>query len=244
MNPEPDPRTKTALNQPEKHPHIPARNILDRIVLGGSDGAIEGLALTSALNGAGLGYGAITLAGLAFALSGALSMFFSSYLSRRSELRSLKIDMARERMEIETEPEEEKMEMRELLKKDGYDEKEVEVILQRLVKDKDLWLREMLRRELQLSVEDVNSDRLLNPLAAGVAFLLLGLLAVSPYAFVIPRFDALVSSVSFSLAALFLLGSRALIPRSFDSTAGLESALIGALAGFLLYLVGVFISTV
>ena len=126
-------RLRLPANQVEKHPHIPARNVLDRIVLGGSDGAIEGLALTSALNGAGLGYGAIALAGVAFALAGALSMFFSSYLSRRSELRSLKVDMTRERMEIETEPEEEKAEMRELLKKDGYGEKDVEVIMQRLV---------------------------------------------------------------------------------------------------------------
>ena len=100
-------RLRLPANQVEKHPHIPARNVMDRIVLGGSDGAIEGLALTSALNGAGLGNGAIAQAGVAFALAGALSMFFSSYLSRRSELRSLKVDMTRERMEIEREPEDE-----------------------------------------------------------------------------------------------------------------------------------------
>jgi vacuolar iron transporter family protein len=232
------------VNRVEKHPHIPARNVLDRIVLGGSDGAIEGLAMTSALNGAGIGYGTIALAGVAFAISGALSMFFSSYLSRRSEMKSLKIDMAREKMEIETEPEEEKSEMRELLKKDGYDDKEVEVIMQRLVRDKDLWLREMLRRELQLSVEDVSKDRFLRPLSAGVAFLLLAILAVSPYAFATPRFDALVASVSFSLAALFFLGSRAFVPRSFDPAAGLESAVVGAMAGVLLYLVGIFVSAI
>ncbi len=232
------------MNQLEKHPHIPARNILDRIVLGGSDGAIEGLALTSALNGAGLGYSTIALAGVAFALSGALSMFFSNYLSRRSELRSLKIDMSRERMEIDTEPEEEKSEMRELLKRDGYDDREVDVILQRLVKDKELWLKEMLRRELRLNVEEEGTGRLSKPLSAGVAFLLLGLLSVSPYAFAVPRFDALVASVSFSLAALFSLGSRVFVPRSFDLAAGVESALVGALAGFLLYLVGVLVSTV
>jgi len=217
---------------------------LDRIVLGGSDGAIEGLALISALNGAGLAYGTITLAGVAFALSGALSMFFSSYLSRRSELKSLKIDMTRERMEIETEPEEEEAEMRELLRRDGYGEREVEVLIQRLVSDKDLWLKEMLRRELRLNVEDVNADRLLKPLSAGAAFLLLALMAVSPYAFAIPRLDALVASVLLSLAALFSLGSRAFLPRSFDPTTGLEYALVGALAGILLYLVGVFVSLV
>ena len=200
------------------------------------------MALTSALNGAGAGFGAITLAGFAFALAGALSMFFSSYLSRRSELKSLRIDMARERMEIETEPEEEKAEMRELLKKDGYADPEVEVIIRRLAKDKDLWLKEMLSRELRVNVEEGGSNLFVRPLAAGLAFLLLGLLAVFPYALAIPRFDALLTSVAVSLAALFALGSRALVPGNFEPTSGLESALVGAVACALLYAVGVVVS--
>jgi VIT1/CCC1 family predicted Fe2+/Mn2+ transporter len=212
---------------------------LDRIVLGGSDGAIEGVATTSALNGAGIAFGTIAVAGFAFALAGAIAMFFSSYLSRRSELRSLKIDVDREGMEIETEPDEEQGEMRELLKKDGYDESEVEVIMGRLVKDKDLFLKEMLRRELRVNIEDVGADPFVSPLFAGMAFLLLALLAVSPYAFALPRTDALFASVALSLAALFALGSRAFVPRNFNPKAGVESALVGAAAGSLLYLVGV-----
>jgi len=232
------------VTQLEKHPHIPARNILDRIVLGGSDGAIEGLAITSALNGAGLNFGTIALAGLAFALAGALSMFFSNYLSRRSELRSLKIDITREKMEIETEPDEEKSEMRELLTKDGYEAQEVDVILQRLTRDKELWLKEMLRRELGVNIEDARSDTFVWPLFAGIAFLLLALLAVSPYAFQIPRTDALVASVTFSLGALFALGSRAFVPKNFNPSAGIEFVIIGAVAGGLLYVVGLAISIV
>lgn len=200
--------------------------------------------MTSALNGAGVGFGTVALAGVAFALAGALSMFFSSYLSRKSELKSLEVDMTRERMEIETEPEEEKAEMRDLLKKDGYTDREVEVILQRLVKDKDLWLKEMLRRELKVNVEDAWSDPFVRPLAAGVAFLLLALLAVSPYAFSIPRWEALFGSVSLSLVALFALGSRAFVPRNFEPVAGMESAAVGAAAGALLYLVGALVSIV
>ena len=226
----------------EKHPHIPARNILDRIVLGGSDGAIEGLATTAALNGVGAGFGTVELAGFAFALAGAVSMFFSSYLSRKSELRSLKIDMEREGMEIETEPEEEMAEMRELLTKDGYGEEEVDVIMRRLLKDKSLFLKEMLRRELSENVEDAKADPYLRPFSAGVAFLLMALLAVSPYAFAIPRVDALLSSGALSLAALFALGSRAFLPKSFDPAAGLESVLVGAAAGGLLFLIGLLVS--
>lgn len=238
------PRERHAVNQPEKHPHIPARNVLDRIVLGGGDGAMEGLAMTAALNGAGLGFGTIAVAGLAFAVAGAISMFFSSYLSRKSELDSLKIDVTRERMEIETEPEEEMSEMRDLLKKDGYDEQAVNVILQRLLRNKDLWLKEMLRRELKVNIEDVGSDPYLRPIAAGISFLLLALLAVSPYALSVPRASALLASVALSLTALFALGSRVFLPRNFRPVAGLESALVGALAGALLYLVGILISRI
>ena len=226
----------------EKHPHIPARNVLDRIILGGSDGAIEGLATTTALNGAGVGLGTIALAGFAFALAGAIAMFFSSYLSRRSELRSLQIDINREKMEIETEPEEEQGEMRDLLRKDGYDAKEVEAILQRLKKNRDLFLKEMLRRELGVNIEDVGSDPFVWPLFAGITFLLLALLTVSPYAFSLARTDALLTSVAFSLAALFALGSRAFVPRNFNIKAGVESALVGGGAASLLYVIGIAVS--
>jgi VIT1/CCC1 family predicted Fe2+/Mn2+ transporter len=228
----------------EKHPHIPARRALDRIILGGSDGAIEGLATTSALNGAGIISGTIALAGFAFAVAGAIAMFFSSYLSRRSELRSLQIDIEREKMEIETEPEEEQGEMRELLEKDGYDAQEAEVILQRLKENKGLFLKEMLRRELGVNIEDVGADPFVWPLYAGATFLLLALLAVSPYAFPLPRADALLASVVLSLAALFALGSRAFVPRNFDFRAGVESALVGGAAAGLLYLVGIAVSRI
>ena len=169
-------------------------------------------------------------------------MFFSSYLSRRSELQSLRIDMTRERMEIETEPEEEKSEMRELLEKDGYSDQEVEIIIRRLVKDKELWLKEMLRRELRVNVEDAKSDPFVRPLFAGVAFLLLALLAVSPYAFAISRFDALLTSSALSLVVLFSLVYRIFLPRNFAPRSGLESALVGAAAGVLLYLIGILVS--
>src|SRR5713226_8876450 len=164
----------------EKHPHIPARQLMDRIVLGGSDGAIESVAMTAALNGAGVGFGTILLAGLAFAIAGAVSMFFSSYLARRSEVQSLKTDIERERMEIETEPEEEKAELEGLLKGEGYTQQEVSVIMARLVKNKEMWLREQLRRELRVHAEDLDSDSLVRPVAAGLSFFFLAIVALLP----------------------------------------------------------------
>jgi len=217
---------------------------LDRVVLGGSDGAIECVAMTAALNGVGVAFHTILVAGFAFAVAGGLSMFFSSYLSSRSEMDLLRIDVRRERMEIETEPEEEKAELEELLKKEGYDHKEVDVIMDRLVKDKELWLKTQLNHELRLHMEDLATDPLIRPGFAGIAFFILAIVALSPYGFATGYLPALLLSLLFSLSALFVLASRVFTPRNFNLRAGLESAAIGGFAAVLLYALGLAISTV
>jgi VIT1/CCC1 family predicted Fe2+/Mn2+ transporter len=228
----------------EKHPHQKGRSILDRIVLGGSDGIIENLAATSALNGVqSLSYGAIIVAGFSFAVAGAIAMFFSSYMSRQSELDSLRVDIERERLEIETEPEEERMELTELLKKEGYTDREVSVIMQRLEKNKEMWLRAQLRHELHLHIDELEHNPLKKAIPAGLAFFLFALFPVIPYFLGLERFLSLAVSIIFSVSLLFLLGSTKLLSiKNFNPRRGLESAILGAVAAFLLYFVGVVIS--
>jgi VIT1/CCC1 family predicted Fe2+/Mn2+ transporter len=210
--------------------------------LGGSDGVIESLAMTAALNGAGVSSKTILVAGVAFAVAGALSMFFSNYLSRKSEMDSARIDMEREKMEIETEPEEERSEMEQLLKKEGYGQREVDVIMGRLIKDKEMWLREQLRHELHLHMEDLATAPIRRAASAGAAFFLLALVALVPYGLGQARVSALLPSTVASLAALFILGSKVFTLRHFSPKSGLESAGIGALAAALLYTFGLFVS--
>lgn len=230
---------------PEKHPHIPARRILDRIVLGGSDGTIESAALLSALNGARIPFHTILLAGFAFAAAGSVSMFFSSYLATRSELDALRIDVERERMEIETEPEEERTELEGLLKKDGYSEGEVAVIMGRLVRDKELWLREQLRHELRLHMDDLTANNLGRPVSAGASFFMLALLTLVPYTGWLGNAyaEAFAATVAISIMVLFVLGSKLFTLRHFNVKSGLESAAIGGLAAGLLYFVGTLTTT-
>ena len=226
----------------EKHPHIPARHILDRIVLGGSDGVIESVAMTAALNGAAIAPGTILIAGFAFAVAGGLSMFFSNYVSQKSELDSLRLDVERERMEIETEPEEEKEELEELLRKDGYVQKEVDVIMSRLMKDKELWLRTQLAHELRLHIEDLSNNPVGRSGSAGLAFFMTALVALAPYAAGLGQVGALMASIGLSTSALFVLGSKAFTFRTFSPKVGAESALVGAFAAIMLYAIGLFIS--
>jgi VIT1/CCC1 family predicted Fe2+/Mn2+ transporter len=204
---------------------------------------MESMAMTAALNGAGLAFGTILIAGLAFAVAGAVSMFFSTYLSSRSELEALRTDVQREMMEIETEPEEERAELEDLLRKEGYGQKEIDVIMAKLVKNKELWLREQLTRELRVHVEDLKSGPLGRPSAAGLSFLILALLAVAPYGILSGHVLALAVSVGLSLLALFCLGSRIFLRGHFKPLAGLESAVVGVVAAALLYGLGLLIST-
>lgn len=226
----------------EKHPHIRARQFIDRVVLGGSDGVIESIATTSALNGAGVDFRTILIAGFAFALAGGLSMFFSNYLSGKSELESLRIDIERERMEIETEPEEERMELERLLAEEGYEKGEIDVIMNRLAKNKEMWLKTQLRHELHLHAEELSSNPVRKALPAGVAFFLLAMLSLAPYLASIGRVSALLASAALSLVALFALGSRVFTLRNLKLRTGLESAAIGAGAVGLLYLAGLLVA--
>lgn len=230
-----------AEGQNEKHPHIPGRQHIDRVVLGGSDGIIESIATTAALNGAGVDFRTILIAGFAFALAGGLSMFFSNFLSGRSELDSLRIDIERERMEIETEPEEERKELERLLAEEGYEETEIDVIMNRLTKNKEMWLKVQLQHELHLHAEELSSSPARRALPAGVAFFLLAALALLPYLASIGRLTALLASAALALVALLALGSGMFTLRNVNVRAGLESAAIGAGAVCLLYLAGLLV---
>jgi len=199
--------------------------------------------MTAALNGAAVAFHTILVAGLAFAIAGGLSMFFSSYLASRSEMDLLKIDIKRERMEIETEPEEERQELGQLLRKEGYAQREVDVILERLAKDKELWLRTQLSHELRVHMEDLAADPWVRPVSAGVAFFALALIAIVPYWFAVGYVRAMLASLSLSLVALFALASRIFAPSHFNPRSGLESAAIGGLAAAVLYGVGLAISS-
>jgi len=141
-------------------------------------------------------------------------------------------------MEIETEPEEERAELEALLRKEGYKQAEVDVIMNRLTKDKEMLLRAQLTHELKLHIEDLETNPVGRSGSAGMAFFLLALLALVPYADGFTHLPALAASVFLSVLALFALGSKIYTFRNFSPRAGLESAAVGAFAAVVLYSAG------
>jgi VIT1/CCC1 family predicted Fe2+/Mn2+ transporter len=80
-------------------------------VLGANDGLISTSSLIMGVAAANAGESAVLLAGLAGLVGGALSMAAGEYVSVSSQADSEKADLARERMELATEPEAEHREL-------------------------------------------------------------------------------------------------------------------------------------
>jgi VIT1/CCC1 family predicted Fe2+/Mn2+ transporter len=80
-------------------------------VLGANDGLISTSSLIMGVAAANAGEAAVLMAGLAGLVGGALSMAAGEYVSVSSQADSEKADLARERMELATEPEAEHREL-------------------------------------------------------------------------------------------------------------------------------------
>ena len=222
----------------EKHKHIPGRGLISDLALGLTDGVVTNVAFLAGFAGAIQSLQFIRLAGIASMLAGGVSMFFGGLSSARADEDLFREDSRRELNEIESEPEEERQELKSFYLGKGLTPEESEIVVRRITADKKRWLEDLLMHELHLHKEELN-----NPLkiaaVIGVAFLVGAFVPLCGYLFTDQKSTAIELSVCLSLIFLFLSGGwkGRLSGRRFVS-AGLEMFLIGAAAAVLLFLIG------
>ena len=222
----------------EKHKHIPARGMISNLALGLTDGVVTNVAFLAGFAGAISSLEFIRIAGIASMLAGTVAMFFGGLNSARSEEDLFREDARREMSEIESEPEEEKQELKNFYLSKGLTTEESEIVIRRITKDKRKWLDDLLMHELHLHKEELE-----NPLKVagviGVAFLIGALVPLCSYLFFAEKSPAIEFSVLSSLIFLFLLGGwkGRLSGRKF-LRAGFEMFLFGAAASAILFLIG------
>ncbi len=222
----------------EKHKHIPARGLISRLALGLTDGVVTNVAFLAGFAGAIQSLEFIRLAGVASMLAGAVAMFFGGLNSARSDEDLFREDARREMSEIESEPEEERQELKNFYLGKGLTPEESDLVVRRITKDKKKWLDDLLMHELHIHREQLD-----NPLKVasviGLAFLIGAFVPLSSYLFIMQKSLAIELSISFSLIFLFLIGGwkGKLSGRKF-LRAGLEMFLIGAAASVMLFLIG------
>ena len=229
----------------EREPQHPTSGqFLRDIVFGANDGVVTAIGFLVGFASSVSNQGVVVIAGALTIVAGAASMSLGNYLAVKSQKEHYDAMEKIERWEMENKPEAEVEEIREIYKNYGFDSQAVEILTKKVTSDKELWLKVMMRDELQLTKEEA-------PAIAGVLigafYLLAGLPPLLPFVFFRPLTRALVMSLIVAVLVMGLIGALRwwLNKGSFGSKVaetiaiGLVAAGIGFTAGEGLNLIGI-----
>lgn len=254
-------RARTAFEKKDfeatKHAHTPEEiekqihahagaSYVGEFVYGAIDGTVTTFAVVSGAAGAALSPGIVLILGFANLFADGFSMAVGAYSSIRSQNEYYKREKEREYWEIEHNPEGEVAEIRHIYKQKGFVGKELERAVATITADKDRWVDEMMKHELELSLSDKH------PLKAGAAtyaaFLVVGFIPLLAYVLsffsTFFRENTFIISVLLTSIAFFSIGvGKTLITTKSWWKAGFETLFVGGLAALVAYGVGAFLSS-
>jgi VIT1/CCC1 family predicted Fe2+/Mn2+ transporter len=204
-------------------------------VFGAMDGLVTNTALVAGVGGGGAPPRAIVLAGVASLVAGAISMSLGEYTSVKTQNEQLDLEVEKERVELERNPDGELAELVEMLRVRGVDEGLAHDVAVQLSRDPAIALRLHVVAELGLNPEEKPSPWV----AAVSSFLTFGTGAVIPllpYLFGVSMLWVALVCGGLGLAVAGALSSR-FTPRPWWFAA-LRQLLFGAAAAGITYLIG------
>lgn len=209
-------------------------------VFGVNDGLVSNCSLILGVAGASGDAKVVLLTGVAGLLAGAFSMAAGEYVSVRSQREMFEYQIALERKELETYPDEEAEELALIYVARGMSETEAGALARRTIADPERALDTLAREELGL-----NPDELGSPWGAAIssfsAFAGGALIPLVPFALATPA-TALRTSVIATGFALFAVGALlSLFTGRSAWLSGLRMLAIGGAAGALTYWIGTFL---
>lgn len=148
-------------------------------VYGGIDGAVTTFAVVAGGFGANLDTGIILILGFANLLADGFSMSVGAYLSAKTDKENFKKHEKIEYWEVENIPEKEEEEIREIYASKGFKGDLLEKVVQQICSDKDLWVAEMMKDELEMMEETKSPFKI--GLATLVSFVLVGFIPLLVY---------------------------------------------------------------
>lgn len=207
------------------------------IVFGAEDGMVSTL---GALTGIAIGTSShftVILVGLVIVAVESTGMSVGSFLSNKSvkEINQRKLDEERE--EIKKFPLEEKRELVELFRIDGWPNQLANQMAEATSQDSELMLKEMAYRELDITPDKQDSP-IINAFFMFFSYIVGGMIPVVPY-FFLPISSAIIVSTIITLAGLFGLGvfTTKFTKRNWIK-AGLEMLVLASVAALIGYVVG------
>jgi VIT1/CCC1 family predicted Fe2+/Mn2+ transporter len=215
---------------PHSEKHFTAGDVVRDVVIGMSDGLTVPFALAAGLTGAISQTHVIVTAGLAEIAAGSIAMGLGGFLAARGDAEHFLSELRREEEEIETLPEVEVKETREIFESYGLTADESSALVESLRKRPKDWVAFMMRFELGLERPDP-TRAWKSACTIAVSYLVGGMIPLLAYIVLEDSQRALKTSVVITLVALFVFGG---VKGRFAGSGPLKSAfqttLIGGLA--------------
>ncbi len=212
---------------PHTERHFTSSEVVRDTVIGMADGLTVPFALAAGLSGTIDQTAIIVTAGLAEIAAGSIAMGLGGYMAAKSDAEHYAKEREREKREVAEIPHEEMREVAEVFEAYGLTPEQTWPIVEALRKQPRNWVDFMMRFELGL--EKPNPKRALtSALTIAGAYVVGGLIPLSPYIFLPKTSDALLLSVVLTLIALLIFG---FVKGRFTGTKPLKSALQTAFIG-------------
>src|SRR5438105_3177173 len=177
------------------------KNSLRDVILGGQDGLVNILGIILGVIAGGGSNTVLIAAGFAAAITESISMGTVGYTSTLSERDYYESERERESAEIETMPEAERQEIRDIYANKGFTGDLLDRVVDTIVSNRQTWLATMMDEELHL--QPINkADILRSSFVITIATLIGHLIPLLPF-LVLARGPAVILAIALSAGVLF-----------------------------------------
>jgi VIT1/CCC1 family predicted Fe2+/Mn2+ transporter/rubrerythrin len=206
-------------------------------IYGVNDGLGAVFGIVSGMAGYTGGSEVVLAAGLAGTLASALSMGSGAYLAAKSQREVYESEVARERAEIEEDPNEEMLELELFYQLKGFSAEESRSMAERLQKEPKQFLRTLVHEELGLN-EDNFPNPLRSTISATISTAIGGFIPIIPFFFTVGM-PAVIASFVIATIAHFVVGaSKSLVTTRSWWASGLEMTAVGVIEAAVTYGLG------
>jgi vacuolar iron transporter family protein len=224
-------------NGEHKHLSLKSGSNIRAAVFGINDGLVSNACLILGIAGAHAGQHFIVLSGIAGLLAGACSMGSGEYVSVRSQREMLEYQLALEKHELDTYPEEEAAELASIYEARGLPKEEAIKVANLLIQNPEKALDTLAREELGINPDDLVSEWGA-AISSFVSFTVGAAIPLLPFILSQSSYNLCIS-ISLSMMALFAIGaSLSLFTQRNVWWSGIRTLLIGVAAGAITFLVG------
>jgi len=225
--------------------HLQGGELIRQVTFGMNDGIVSIFALLAGIAGAGQSPKTILISLLAATIAGALSMAAGEFISGKGEHEYYKHEIEQERLEIKLCPDIEKEEIRIIYRKKGFEGDILEEIVDKIIQNEDLWVREMIIEELGVT-EIEQAPGIKTSIIIFFSFIMGALFPVLPYLILFQT--SLIEMTLFWIATgitfggLFLAGAlKTFVTGISWLKSGVEMLFVGLFAFGISYVIGYYI---